>query len=210
MEGGFYDPHRVNLETNELAEEPAKPNGKRARKKSPARRRYRALPSAERLRELLAYDPQSGQLTWRGGRPGRGGNRVKAGAVAGRVRHGRLSLTIDGARYQASRVVWKLMTGNDPVDQIDHRDVNPLNNAFSNLREVTHSQNMLNRRCNSRSVVGLKGVSPVRGRKGKFKAQIKSRKGGDVYLGQFDSAEEAHSVWWAAVSAKYGEFARKA
>jgi hypothetical protein len=49
----------------------------------------------------------------------------------------------------------------------------------------------------------------VRGaRKGKFKAQI-TMNGMMKYLGQFNTAEEAHAVWWAAYRDMNPEFGRK-
>lgn len=50
------------------------------------------------------------------------------------------------------------MNGNYPKE-VDHKDGNPNNNSWDNLREVTHSQNMLNRKVMKHSQTGVKNVS---------------------------------------------------
>tara|TARA_X000001382_G_C3048812_1_gene140373 strand:- start:20 stop:436 length:417 start_codon:yes stop_codon:yes gene_type:complete len=106
------------------------------------------LPSVEILNELLKVDPSSfSGLTWKVDRRGT----AKAGTKAGskgftgtgipfwRVR-------VNGVEYLTSRVIWKMVTGKDPDQVIDHIDNNPLNNDISNLRDVTQTENLLNRR----------------------------------------------------------------
>lgn len=148
----------------------------------------------ERLRALVAYDPTSGVFTWRVDM--RGGK--KAGSVAGHVgREERKSLRIDGKLYSANRLAWLYMTGAWPAGVVDHRDLNPSNDAWSNLRDVSRSVNQENRakaqRNNQSS--GLLGVTFDR-RRGKFIAQIKAptrRK----FIGYFESAEAAHQAYLA-------------
>ena len=173
-------------------------------------RRYRKLPPAKRLRELPCYDPETGLLTWRVRVRGR--SKSATSAVAGtRKAQGHIQVGVDGIRYLAHRLIWKMQTGRDPRNDIDHRDLDGCNNRWANLLEVTQTQNNLNRRCQRHSVTGLKGVSHSRcrgKRTGKFIAQVVTP-GGKKYLGTFDSAEAAHSAWWAAELEAWGEFARK-
>ena len=45
---------------------------------------------------------------------------------------------IDGQNYMASRLIWKMSTGDGPVEQqADHRDLDPSNDRLSNLRLAT-------------------------------------------------------------------------
>ena len=106
------------------------------------------LPSVEILNELLILDPSSFTgLTWKVDRRGT----VKAGSQAGSKGFSGtgvpfLRVRINGVDYLASRVIWKMVTGKDPDQVIDHIDNNPLNNDISNLRDVTQRENLLNRK----------------------------------------------------------------
>ena len=105
-------------------------------------RKYKPLPAVERLRELLDYDPETGALPWRVRR----GRTARPGSPAGTHTRCSLIVKVDWVGYQMHRLIWKMMTGADPIDEIDHKDGNPRNNAFANLREATHAQNSRNRR----------------------------------------------------------------
>ena len=106
------------------------------------------LPSVEILNELLKVDPSSFTgLTWKVDR----GGIAKAGTIAGTKGFTGagvpdLRVRINGVQYLASRVIWKMVTGKDPDQVIDHIDNNPLNNNISNLRDVTQKENSLNRK----------------------------------------------------------------
>src|SRR5574343_703057 len=104
----------------------------------------------ERLRQLLTYNPTSGEFVWnesRGCRP--------AGAVAGRLgERGYWQIRIDRRLYQAHRLAWMYMTGQWPPDEIDHKDGAEANNVWANLRTATRSENMTNRRFITPSMCG--------------------------------------------------------
>jgi hypothetical protein len=57
-----------------------------------------------------------------------------------------LSITIDSIKYHPKRawVVWVLTTGSWPNGVIDHIDGNTENDSPTNLRDVSHSQNLRN------------------------------------------------------------------
>ena len=88
---------------------------------------------------------------------------------------------------------------------IDHKCNNALCVNPGHLRIVTPDQNQMNKRINSRNTSGLKGVSP-NPRCKTFRAVIASR-GKDVYLGCFDTPEEAHTAYCEAAIRLHGEFA---
>lgn len=148
--------------------------------------------SAERLRELLSYDADTGGFTWLVNR----GSAAKVGGPAGRkVGGGYIQIGIDGRRYMAHRLAWLYVHGHWPDVEIDHISGEPEDNRIANLREATRSQNLQNlRRARADSRSGLLGVSRAAGR---WLAQIQTS-GKKKYLGLFDTAESAHNAYLAA------------
>lgn len=141
----------------------------------------------DRLKELLQYDPHSGVFTRR-----IKVNRFRAGSVAGSLQvRGYVRISIDGTSYAAHRLAFLWMTGHFPAHEVDHRDGNRSNNAWDNLREATHSQNMQNKAPRVSSETGLLGVTRDRGR---WRAQIWAN-GALHYLGRFDTPEGAHQAY---------------
>lgn len=114
----------------------------------------KALPSVDYLRDCFDYNPDTGVIRWQT-RPREHFSSDNAyathyGKDAGRqITHvdpkGYLNLTLDGVHYRAARVIWKLITWEEPPRIIDHIDRDKLNNRWSNLREVTPSQSLRNR-----------------------------------------------------------------
>ena len=160
----------------------------------------RPLPAAERLRELLKYDAETGTLTWLVSC-----GRQRAGAMAGSPNGlGYRIICVDGHSYLAHRLIWRIVTGDDPGPmQIDHINLDRGDNRIANLRLATQSQNRNNSRARRQ---GLKGVIPS----GKgFQAQIKVL-GTRLYLGYYPTEQEAHHAYAAAAVQLHGEFARVA
>jgi hypothetical protein len=95
---------------------------------------------------------------------------------------------------------------NDETKMYDHEDLDPLNNQKINLRESSHSQNMMNRRkfknCSSR----YKGVTWHRVRNSWY-AQI-AINGKRKSLGYFTIEENAAKAYNKAAKEFHGEFAR--
>lgn len=87
---------------------------------------------------------------------------------------------------------------------IDHINNDPLDNRRSNLRPCTNAQNMMNKRKYAKNKSGYKGVLLTSG--GRWKAQI-SVEGRCMYLGTYDTAEEAAKVYDELALYHYGEFA---
>ncbi|PJO71247.1 Fis family transcriptional regulator [Burkholderia thailandensis] len=158
--------------------------------------------SALRVMSLLNYDAKTGAFTWRVSR----GRNAKAGDVAGCPNEwGHIRIKIDGRLYMAHQLAWLLMTGTWPQHQIDHRDTNPENNAWLNLRAATSGQNMCNIGLRKDNKVGLKGVC-WNNWNGKFSATIRSA-GKQRHLGYFVDPVEAHEVYCLAAEMLHGEFA---
>jgi len=102
------------------------------------------------------------------------------------------------------------MRGSWPASQIDHRDGNPSNNAWANIRQATQAQNQRNRGMHKSNRVGLKGVKERTrdGRPtGKFRACIRVDNK-QRWLGTFDTPEMAYAAYVQAVKKHYGPFAR--
>lgn len=139
------------------------------------------LPSQEELKRLFAYDTETGALTWRAN---------GAPALTG-VQHGYLCGFVVDRRLRAHRVIWKLMTGDEPR-QVDHINGNRQDNRWSNLRDVAHQTNGQNQKKPVTNTSGVCGVCWHRGaRKWQARIRVNDR---HIYLGVFDSMEEAVRV----------------
>jgi hypothetical protein len=156
-----------------------------------------------RLQELLHYDPETGDFRWRVDR----GKCTKAGDYAGSVQSstGYLQIGIDYWVYFAHRLAWLYIHGEWPADQIDHINRDKLDNRIANLRQANRSQQGRNRPSRKLYPSGddLKGVQRWYNR---FRAQIKVE-GRNIYLGTFDTAEEAHEAYKSAAIEHFGEWA---
>lgn len=165
--------------------------------------------TAERLREVLDYDGDTGVFTRIGSTKGKQKRADLIGASAGGVTGtGYIAIWVDGRQYLAHRLAVLFITGAWPEGGVDHRDTDKTNNRWGNLRACDQSQNSANSRLNSRNTTGLKGVSRC-AQTGLWRARIK-KAGKDVTIGRFDSAEDAHEAYLSAAKRLFGEFARAA
>lgn len=141
--------------------------------------------TAQRLRELLHYNPETGVFTNRVNR----GNRGKAGEVTGTKRPGGYVMVgVEGRVYYAHRLAWMYMGGGWPEQDIDHIDGDPSNNRFTNLRDVSTTVNCQNmRRAKTNSRTGVLGVSRHRKKYIVWICINKKR----VYLGLYATEEAA-------------------
>lgn len=93
--------------------------------------------SAEHVRELLHYNPESGAFTWaKDVGCGHRRQQVKraAGETAGYVNtYGYLMIGIEGANYRASRLAWVHFYGEAAPTKLWHVDGDPGNIAITNL-----------------------------------------------------------------------------
>lgn len=158
--------------------------------------------TAERVRELLDYDPNTGIFKWR--RLTR--YHTRGDKTGTRDKDGRLRINVDRHRCISNRLAWLYMTGEWPTGFVDHRDNDPTNDRWDNLRLASAIENGRNRGKTKRNKTGFKGVS-IHRRTGKFVAHINLGRR-DKNLGYFDSAEEAHAAYCRAAAEIHGEFAR--
>ena len=171
------------------------------------------LPSADLLREFFDYDPLTGLLTWRkrdlshfvSQRLCNTWNRTFAGKPAGWTNaNGYLATKILTVSYLIQRIVWKIVTGDEPPEQIDHIDGNRTNNRFENLRGANALESARNRTVHKNNKLGLKGVT----KRGNTYISRMYNQGKDAYIGTFKTAEEASEAYERKSKEIYGKFYR--
>jgi len=175
----------------------------------------KSLPEAAYLRECFDYDPETGMLTWkrrprehfRSDHAWHCWNARFPGLEAGSRKHagGYIHICVDDVRYKAHRVIWKMRTGEEPPQQLDHRNRIRSDNAWNNLRPATNQQNTYNGPARgSRDLP--KGVYRDKRWEGSgYRTKIRAA-GKTVYLGTFATPEEAHAAYCRAAREHYGEF----
>lgn len=185
----------------------------------------KALPSPEVLRQLLRYEPDTGRLFWLprpkhlfAGKSVVGRHSAAHNQAAWNARYaGKQAFTTagsDGYLYghinkisvAAHRVIWAMMTGEWPGDEIDHRDTNRANNRFQNLRPATSAQNKHNTKTRATNTSGAKGVRQHPKTK-RWRAEVGAG-GKNVHIGYFATKEAAIAARDKAGRALHGEFYR--
>lgn len=138
---------------------------------------------------LFHYDSDTGLLFWKNPKS----RRCKPGDEAGCLRKdGYKVVYFSGKLEYVHRIIWLMVTGELPKNQIDHKDLNRSNNLFSNFREVSNQGNSFNKTCYSNSKTGHQGVYFYT-RDKVFVANI-CVDGKTIYLGRFKNLEDAVSV----------------
>jgi len=176
---------------------------------------------AEIVRALLYYSPKTGELKWKertedwfpgtvGRTPShacRQWNATHAGKKPGAVDSwGHTQIRLFGRLYGAHRLIWLLMTGKWPKNQIDHIDCDPSNNRWNNLRPATNTENVRNQRAPRSNSSGVKGVSWSK-EKRKWVAYITANRR-RIHLGQFENIEDAEAAYAKASKKHHGEYGR--
>jgi hypothetical protein len=187
--------------------------------------KFSPLPPKHYLDECFTYNPLTGSLKWKE-RPAshfknhysKRANSTFAGSEVGSKRYRSdgeplgvcIGLFYDGAKryFTAHRIVFVMMGVEIPKGfYVDHKDRNAFNNAWSNLRLATPSQNLRNMRKHKNRKHDLpKGVYRYVG-KLPYRSQI-FVDGKPKKVGFFKTAEEAHAAYCKAVTERFGEFAR--
>ena len=145
--------------------------------------------TADRLRKLLNYDPDTGTFTWAITRRG-----CRKNSVAGcKMKHGYVAIRLDNKLFTAHRLAWLYVNGAWPKAQIDHVNRDRADNRVANLREVTNAENAQNKK-SSRNKSGFAGV---RKENRKWLAEIKVNYK-PIRIGLFETPEAAHRAYVAA------------
>lgn len=158
--------------------------------------------TAQRLRELLHYDPLTGVFT----RLVRTSNSVQVGDRAGsQMSKGYRQVSVDGENHYEHRLAWLHYYGVWPQGEIDHRDRVRHHNWIENLRDATGTQNQGNQvELRSNNSTGFKGVSYHKKTR-RYRAII-TKRGKQVALGYFETPEQASKAYQAAALKYFGEF----
>ena len=146
--------------------------------------------TAQRVRELLHYDPETGVFTGLKKKTGRPGKSGMFGSIDPGGYH---RVSIDCKKYWAHRVAFLYMTGEWPKNDVDHIDGNPANNRWANLRDVSTATNVQNvKRASKNNKSGFLGVEATKD--GTFYARIMSNRV-RVNLGHYSTPEAAHEAY---------------
>ena len=128
------------------------------------------------------------------------------GKIVGNFRKGAyLYLVLDGKRILTHRAVFAFHNGYFP-EFVDHIDGNKQNNRIENLRDVTKSQNGLNRSIHSNNKSGSKNVCWSRS-KNSWVVKLNLNKT-RIHLGFFEDFEFADLVAQEARNLYHGQYAR--
>ncbi|NHT75885.1 HNH endonuclease [Rhizobiaceae bacterium CRRU44] len=150
------------------------------------------------LKSLFHYDSSHGELYWKERpepafkcfRDYRRWNALYAGKKAGCISKstGYRYVAYQGRKYEVHRLIWAIETGQWP-DRIDHKEGRRDDNRFSELRSVSHSENMRNQAMPKSNTSGICGVYFSKQTR-KWVAFITGR-GRKISLGHFERKEDA-------------------
>lgn len=154
--------------------------------------------TADRLRECVDYDPDTGLFTWRD-RPLSHFKRAQSHAAwratcfgkpfGSILSTGYRRAIIDGERYLEHRLAWFYVYGVWPEEQIDHLNGDRTDNRIANLRCVSNAENHRNLTLFRNNTSGVAGVRFDK-RYGTWKAVIWDS-GRPVHLGSFLRKDDA-------------------
>lgn len=156
--------------------------------------------TSEELKKHVHYEPATGVFT----RILSIHPKAKLGVVGTKTRTGYIQIGVLGKSYPAARLAWLYMTGKFPEGQADHRNRIRDDNRFSNLRDVTTSQNNYNTGVYKNNTSGFKGVTPLKN--GRFRASARLD-GKLVTLGAYGTKEEASAAYESFVKQFRGDYA---
>jgi len=154
-------------------------------------------------KEHLAYDPVTGDVTWK--KRVSKYSRVKIGAIAGSIgTKGYRRITFASGEESVHRIAFLMYHGYLP-EFIDHIDRDPMNNRINNLRACTATENKRNVGPQKRNTSGYKGVSWNK-RDSVWQAGIRIN-GRSKNIGTFKCKHEAARAYNKAAGIHHKEFA---
>lgn len=166
--------------------------------------------TAEMARQLLNYDPDTGELRWKcrplsmfkagEWRDARWSqakwNTRYAGEIAGRINDGGYPLVnMKSYRpYRAHRLIWLMVHGRWPSGEIDHINGIRHDNRLCNLREGTRAENHQNLKArHERGLLGARWYEKY----GRWRSRIMVDQK-ETSLGYHDTEEQAHAAYLEA------------
>lgn len=148
--------------------------------------------TTERAKQLFNYCPMTGKLFNKVSR-----STAMIGQEAGSKNdRGYCNVSVDGKNYLVHRVIWLMVYGTWPDDQIDHVNGIRDDNRLCNLRAVGQIENMRNRKTPKSNSSGTMGVHWNK-RESCWRARIKVN-GNLIELGHFKEKAEAIAARKAA------------
>lgn len=160
------------------------------------------LPPASELHALFSYDPILGSLTWKERPPTTRANKIHNSRDAGRQvgaidTWGHRQVRVNGRLTAVHRIIWKMMTGDDPTEQIDHISGEHDDNRWQNLREATSLENAWNKGLNRNCTSGYSCIYPMHTKRAsskKFRV-LMHIDGKKRLVGDFYTIEEAKAAY---------------
>lgn len=159
------------------------------------------LPPLEELKEYYEYLPDTGELLLIKSRCKADKQKLNKtiGSLGGPERRKTWVVKHKGKSYYISRIAWLLMTGKDPGSSlVEHKNRNPKDNRWVNLRLATGAENNYNK-----IFVGYSQRKDT----GLYRVRV-TLDGKRVTVGNFETEEEAKKAAQNARKLFYREFAR--
>ena len=162
--------------------------------------------------KVLSYNKETGLCVWRKRKhidfPNTpkhilsGWNTKWAGKIAGTTNNKEyVQVALNGGLFKLHRVIWVLVTGENPKDQVDHINHDRRDNRWSNLRLVSGAENNKNASIPKHNTSGVSGVG-IHRQTGKFRAHV-SVKNKYIHLGLFNNMDNAIKARESALT-KFG------
>jgi hypothetical protein len=173
--------------------------------------------TAETVRKLLDYDPETGLFTWKPRTPDMFDSEVPelncklwngkfAGKQAGSIgRLGYIVIMLKPTLWRAHRLAWLHYYGDIPKDDIDHINMVTSDNRIENLR-LLRGMNLCNRPKQRNNTSGYKGVSWDK-RDKRYSTTVYAN-GKQAYRAYHLTAEEAYADYCRVAKELHGEFFR--
>jgi hypothetical protein len=162
-----------------------------------------SLLSHSELLSILDYNQDTGIFTWKVHLKY---SNMYAGDIAGNlnIQDGYIQIMVNKASYRAHRLAWFYVTGQWPINTIDHDDTIKHHNWFSNLREATHNEQQQNKPLSKNNTSGVKGVHWNNSRKMWYASiKLNSKR---IFLGSFINKADAIQAVTAAREKYHKQF----
>jgi hypothetical protein len=171
-------------------------------------KKVKSILTQEDINEIFEY--KDGDLYWKidiySGKNYKRCN-VKIGDKVGCIdKKGYKVFNYDGKQYKISRVIFLIHNGYLP-EKIVYKDSNILNTRIENLLEANSSQIFYRKNEYLHNKTGYRGVS-FNNKKNKYRVYFR-KNNKRVYLGVYNTTEEANKVYKIAREKYFGEFLNK-